>query len=127
MLRTLRDGPKRDLSRRGLGVWRVDDPRPQKGRVVWPALPPKDAQERTRRGNRRRTHKRLALGELEPFASALLSVLLPFVLAGVPGQESELLELAAQFGVELDQGAGDAKPGRAGLARQPAATGENEH
>ncbi len=39
------------------------------------------------------------------------------MLAGVPGQESELLQLAAQFDIELEQSARDAQLRRAGLAR----------
>src|SRR3974390_1993396 len=75
----------------------------------------------------RRLSTRLALGELEPPASALLAVLLPFVLTGVPGQESELLQTSTQFGVEFDQGARDAEPGRSGLTRQSAAVCENQN
>jgi hypothetical protein len=69
----------------------------------------------------------LALGELEPAPGALLSVLLPLVLTGIPSQKSELLQLAAQFGVELDQRAGDAEPGSACLTGQSAAVGENQN
>src|SRR3954447_20023944 len=69
----------------------------------------------------------LPLGELEPLTCALLSVLLALVLAGIAGQETELLELATQFGIELNQCPCDAETGRAGLACEAAAVGEDQH
>ena len=68
----------------------------------------------------------LPLGELEPLTCALLTVLLALVLAGIAGQETELLELAAQFGVELHQGPCDTETGCAGLACEAAAVGADE-
>src|SRR5215471_7685448 len=50
----------------------------------------------------------LSLAELEAAPRALLSVLLALLHAGVPGQESRLLELLAQLDVELAQRPGDA-------------------
>ncbi len=73
------------------------------------------------------SYQRLALGELEPLASALLPVLLTFVRSGVASEEPKLLESAAQFGVELDQGASDAQPRRASLACEPAAAGQDQN
>src|SRR5690349_20475002 len=68
----------------------------------------------------------LPFRELEPFTRALLSVLFAFVRARVPRQKSELFQLGPQLGIEFQQRSGDSKPGRARLAGQPAAIGENE-
>jgi len=51
--------------------------------------------------------KELALRELEAFASALLSVLLALMLAGIPSEHSQFLQLGAQLNVELQQRARD--------------------
>ena len=45
---------------------------------------------------------RLAFGELEAFARALLTVLLSLMCASIAREKTELLELTAQFGVELE-------------------------
>ncbi len=47
----------------------------------------------------------LPLGELEPLAGALLTVLLAFTLARIAGQETGLLQGAAKLSVELNQSA----------------------
>src|SRR6185369_14553373 len=59
----------------------------------------------------------LALAELESGPGALLSVLLAFLLARVPGQEARRLQAVAQFGIELEQSTGNAEADRPGLAR----------
>src|SRR6188472_2262110 len=68
----------------------------------------------------------LTFGELEPFASALLAVLLALVLAGVAGQEAELLQPRPQFGVELHQSSRDAQTGGARLTGDSAAVGKDQ-
>src|SRR5579872_230017 len=68
----------------------------------------------------------LAFRELEPFARALLAVLLPFVASRVAGQQSGLLQLRTQLGIELDQRASDPQPGSACLADGAAAIRENQ-
>src|ERR1700689_2761202 len=65
--------------------------------------------------------KRLAFGELEAFASALLSLLLALMFAGVPAEHAQFLQLGAQLDVELEQRARDSQLRGAGLARRPAA------
>jgi hypothetical protein len=49
-----------------------------------------------------KTRRRLAFGELETLARALLTVLLSLMFARIARQKTELLELTAQFGVELE-------------------------
>src|SRR5437660_9509224 len=44
----------------------------------------------------------LAFGELEALARALLAVFLSFMLASIASKQTELLELAPQFGIEFD-------------------------
>src|SRR5271168_1949261 len=63
---------------------------------------------------------RLPLGVLGSLAGLLQAVLLRFLLAGVPGQETRLLQRAAQLGIELAQGPGDAEAERSCLTRHPA-------
>src|SRR5262245_44579727 len=63
---------------------------------------------------------KLPLAELEAPAGALLSVLLPLLDPGVPGQEPRLFELAPKLGVEGAERPGDAVPERAGLGRHAA-------
>src|ERR1700677_3070991 len=63
----------------------------------------------------------LPLGVLGSVAGLLQSVLLRFLLPGVTGQESGLLQCGPQLGVELAQRPGDAQAERAGLTRHPAA------
>ena len=46
--------------------------------------------------------KRLAFGELEAFARALLTVLLSLMCASIAREKTELLELTAQFGIKLE-------------------------
>ena len=53
---------------------------------------------------------RLAFGELEALASALLTVLLSLMLARIARQEPKLLQLPAQFGIEFNQRTGDPEP-----------------
>src|SRR5450432_83739 len=69
----------------------------------------------------------LALRELEPLASALLTILLTLMLAGIPSEEACCLELTAQLGVEFNQRAGDAHARGACLTTQPTAIGEDQH
>lgn len=79
-------------------------------------------------GNRRAKSERpLPLGELEPAASAFLTVLLTLVGARIAGQITELFELAAQLGVELNQRAGNAEPDGACLAAAAAALSQDKH
>src|SRR6185295_1624288 len=59
----------------------------------------------------------LPLAELEPGAGALLTVLLALLLARIARQQAGRLQSVAQLGVVLEQGARDAVPDRAGLAR----------
>ena len=49
------------------------------------------------------------------------------MFASIASQESELLQFAAQFGIELDQGAGNAEASRAGLSTNPAAIGQDQN
>jgi len=74
----------------------------------------------------RKRHQNLSFGELEPLAGALLSVLLSFVRARVAGQKAELLQPGPQFRIEFHQGPGNAQTGRARLAGNPAAIGEDQ-
>ena len=46
--------------------------------------------------------KKLAFGELEAFTRALLTVLLSLMCARIAREKTELLELAAQFDIELE-------------------------
>ena len=71
--------------------------------------------------------KRLAFGELEPLASALLTVLLALVLARITGEEASLLELGPKFPIKLNQGAGDTETDRIGLTGDTATVGENQN
>jgi len=57
----------------------------------------------------------LAFGELEALAGALLAVLLAFVRARIAREETELLQLSAEFRVELAQRTGNAEANGAGL------------
>src|SRR5436190_1043828 len=68
----------------------------------------------------------LTFGELEPFASAFLAVLLALVLARIAGEEAELLQPGPQFGIELHQSPRDAQTGGARLAGDTAAVGEDQ-
>src|SRR5262245_53190560 len=52
----------------------------------------------------------LTLAKLESLTRARQTVLLPFLDPGIGRQQSILLELLAQLGVELHQGAGNAEP-----------------
>lgn len=70
---------------------------------------------------------KLTLGELEPLASALLTVLLALMLARVTGQKACRLQLAAQLRIELDQSARDAEPGCSRLAGDTAAIGQDQN
>jgi hypothetical protein len=70
--------------------------------------------------------EKLAFRELEPLASALLSVLLALVLAGVTGEEAGLLELRAKFPIEFDQGARDSETDCVSLTSHAAAMGKNQ-
>src|SRR6185436_9102873 len=77
--------------------------------------------------SRRLEIESLTLAELEAAPRALLSVLLALLDAGVPGQESRLLEALAQLEVELAQRARDAVADRARLGRRPAAGDDGQH
>src|SRR5947209_2687538 len=68
----------------------------------------------------------LSLGELEPFACALLAVLLAFVGTRVPRQEPELFQFTAQLGIEFDERAGDTQARCSGLAIEPPAVGKHQ-
>jgi len=59
----------------------------------------------------------LPLGKLEPFPSALLSVLLAFLDSGIAGDQTSVFERRPQVGIELEQRASDAMTNRAGLSR----------
>lgn len=69
----------------------------------------------------------LALGELEALASALLSVLLALLGARVAGQKASLLELLAQFAVELTERPGDPVTHRASLSGTSTARDIDQH
>ena len=69
---------------------------------------------------------RLAFGELEAFTGSLLTVLLSLMCARVAREKTELLELTAQFGIELEQCAGNAMARRPGLTANSAAVGEDQ-
>src|SRR5713101_3417960 len=64
---------------------------------------------------------RSTLAELEAATGALLPVLLPLLGAGVPGEESRLLELAPQLEVEHAEGPRDAVAQGPRLGGDPAA------
>src|SRR5437867_11870606 len=70
---------------------------------------------------------KLALGDLEPFASAFLSILLALVLPRVSRQHPQLLQLRAQLGVELQQRPRDSQFRCTGLPRRAAAAGCNQN
>src|SRR3954447_25061740 len=70
---------------------------------------------------------RLTFGELEPLASAFLAILFALVLAGVAGQEAELLQPASQLRVELHQGPGNPEAACARLTDNAAALRQDEH
>jgi len=70
---------------------------------------------------------RLAFGELEALASALLTVLLSLMRASIARQKSELLQFPAQFGIVFNQRTGNPEPCRSGLSADPAAIGENQY
>src|SRR5215471_5451122 len=69
----------------------------------------------------------LTLGELEPLAGALLTVLLALMTTRVASQEAEFLEFSAQFRVELHQCTGNPQTGSARLARDTAAACQNHN
>src|SRR5262245_40809510 len=71
--------------------------------------------------------KDLAFRELEPLASALLAVLFPLALPGVPCEVTELLEPGPQLRIKLHQRPGDPEAHRARLAVNTAAMGENQN
>ena len=68
----------------------------------------------------------LAFRELEAFASALLTVLLSLMRASIAREKSELLELAAQLGIEFNQSAGNSKASCPGLSADTPAVGEDD-
>src|SRR5450432_2906622 len=70
---------------------------------------------------------RLALGELEALACALLSVLLALLHARIAGEKSILAQRGAQFGVEHRNGAGQAHAYGSGLSTDAAAFGGDHH
>src|SRR5215471_19774165 len=70
---------------------------------------------------------KLAFRELEALTRALLTVLLTLFGAGVTREQSGLLELLAQLGVEFEQRARDAVTHRAGLAGDAAAVDIDHH
>src|SRR5580698_542222 len=72
-------------------------------------------------------HKSLALRELEPLTGALLSVLLALLRASVARKQPFGLQRLAQFGIELDQCAGDAHLHRIGLRAHAAALHGGKH
>src|SRR5580704_4238702 len=76
---------------------------------------------------RSKNPKRLAFGELEPLASALLSVLLALMLAGITGEEAGLFEFRPEFSIEFDQRAGDTEPDGICLTGNSTAVGENQN
>ncbi len=68
----------------------------------------------------------LALGKLEPLASAFLTVFLPFMRARIAGQETCRLEPRPKLGIKFDQRPCDSQPGSTCLADGTAAIRENE-
>src|SRR5450432_2335937 len=70
---------------------------------------------------------RLALGELEALACALLSVLLALLHARIASEKSILAQRGAQFGVEHRNGAGQAHANGSGLSADAATLGGNDH
>src|ERR1700704_3953340 len=71
--------------------------------------------------------RQLSLAELEPFASALLAVLLALFATRIARNHTRSLELLPQFHVENHQGAGDAHLHRIGLAVHAAAGDRGNH
>src|SRR6516162_11570575 len=69
----------------------------------------------------------LALRKLEALAGAFLPVLLALVLPRVAAEHSLLLQLRAQFGIKLQQGARNAQLRGAGLAIRTAASRGDEN
>src|SRR5258708_2664768 len=70
--------------------------------------------------------KKLALRELEPLASALLTVLLTLNLTGVASKKSQFLQLGSQFDIELQQSPSNSQLGGSGLTRGTAAGRVNQ-
>src|SRR4051812_34663379 len=77
--------------------------------------------DRLRRKTRRREQAKSALGELEAAAGFGFAVLLALDHARVAGEETALLECAAQVRLEVHQRLRNAVAHRAGLTRQSAA------
>ena len=69
---------------------------------------------------------KLAFGELEPLAGALLTILLSLVRARITGQVPGFLQARTKFGIELNQSAGNAQSGGASLSNIPAAIGKDQ-
>ena len=74
-----------------------------------------------------RTTARLALGELEALACALLAVLLAFLHAGIASQKTVLAQRGTQFRVEAADGARQSHAHRSGLPANAAALGGAHH
>ena len=70
---------------------------------------------------------RLALGELGSTTGGLQTVLLALLHARITSQETSLLQIAAQFGVGLAQGAGDTVTDSASLAGEATAVYVNNN
>src|SRR5215472_12923325 len=69
--------------------------------------------------------QRLALGELEPLTSALLTILLALVLARIPREKPQLLQPRTQLCVELHQRPRNRQTNCAGLSRHATARRKN--
>lgn len=69
---------------------------------------------------------RLALGELEALAGALLAVLLAFVRARIARKETKFLQLRTKFAIELQQRTRNTQPGGFCLTRKATAVGKDE-
>jgi hypothetical protein len=79
------------------------------------------------RPDREKKRTQLPLGELEPLACAFLTVLLALMFPGVTSQKAGFLERSTQFGVELNQSAGDTQLNRTGLTSNAASICEDQH
>ena len=69
----------------------------------------------------------LPFGELEALAGAFLTVLLSLMSASIARQQTEPLELAAEFGIKFDKCAGDAEASRTGLTGNASTSGEDQN
>src|SRR5580698_7113559 len=88
--------------------------------------PANTVRARTTRAATACSTERLALGELEASACALLAVLLALLTTRIAGNEAFRLERLAELGVEFHEGAGDAELDGVRLTHNAAATNRGD-